>query len=307
MRHWVREILADIAGCADDLSPELRGDVDRVCALVEERDVYAFRSRRLDDIAGDVSECVDLEEFPQLMWAGAVECGFEHVTVFLLRQGSGGAFRVRICTSYPKAWVARYQEKAYQFVDPVVGAALESNGPFEFSELPVDCPIVEAFWEDAGAHRIGRNGICVAFDLPSGARIGVTYATQKTDSTLRNTIRRNGSDAIALARIGAEAFAATAQRVPMSAGLLSEDELRFLYHLVNEDNPDQALNISPRYGPNSSLQNSIRNKLGVRTILQAVSIASANSWFDQLPYDIRDVARAFPELRGWDLICDSEG
>lgn len=289
MQHWVREILADIAGCADDLSPEIRGNFERICALIEEREDYAFRTERLDGIAGDVSECVSIEEFPQLMWAGAVECGFDHVTVFILRHGRGGAFRSRICTSYPKAWVKRYHEQAYQFIDPAVGAMMESNGPFEFSELPVDCPMVEAFWEDAKAHRIGSNGICVAFDLPSGARIGVTYATQKTDNPLRNTLRHNCSDVVELARIGAEVFAATFQRAPMSAEALSTDELRLLYRLVSEDNLEQALKVNPRNGSYIALLNSIKARLGVKTIIQAISVASENRWFDQLPYDVQDV------------------
>lgn len=299
MQHWVRTILWDALNSRGSLSEETRRDMERIARLVEEQGVYRFRTERRDEIADALSEASGLDELSQLMWEAAVECGVEHATLFLLRQGGGVAFRTRICTSYPAAWVGRYQARSYQFIDPVLARALTDDGPFRFSDVDVASPVARDFWRDAEDHGVGRDGLCAAFELEGGVRIGVSFATRKVGKPLEDVMHANVFDMVAMARIGAEAFAAVARSTRALPSSLSPQELRFLHMLVTADNPEEALSVMPGFGSNDALQSEIRRKLGVRTILQAVALASANNWFDALPYDVRDVASAFPELDGW--------
>ena len=300
MRHWVRAVLETATEEGGQLSEETRRDLRRVISLIEDREFYSFRTAVLEDLASEIVECTDLEELSTLMWNVATGCGFEHATVFVLRQGDGVAFRTRISTSYPLNWVERYQTKSYQFQDPVVAHAQTCDTAFLFHELSTDSPMTRAFWEDAEAHGVGRNGICQAFSFSSGTRIGVSFASAKSDEEFLHTVALNATDALCLAQIGAEAFVYLARISQPSSPSLTAAELRFLHLLVTADDPQDAMSVTPGFGSNKSLQASIREKLGVKTIVQAVALASAHRWFDDLPYDVQDVARATADPESWE-------
>lgn len=298
MRHWVRAVLDEATDGSGGHTPETHRDLRRIISLIEDREFYSFRTPVLEDLANEIVECTDLEALSKLMWSVAVQCGMQHATIFVLRQGDGVAFRTRISTSYPLEWVERYQTKSYQFQDPVVAHAQTCDTAFSFHDLSTDNPMTEAFWEDAEAHGVGRNGLCQAFSFSSGTRIGVSFAYSRSADAFRQTLALNATDALCLAQIGAEAFVYLARISQPSNPSLSAAELRFLHLLVTGDDPQDALSVTPGYGSNKSLQASIRSKLGVKTILQAVALASANRWFDDLPYDVQDVAHATPDEHG---------
>lgn len=294
MRHWVRAVLDRLVASSQGLPEETHRDLRRIISLVEDREFHAFRTPVLEDIANELVDCSDLEALSKLMWSAAAECDMQHATVFVLSQGDGVAFRTRVSTSYPLDWVARYQSKNYQFQDPILAHATNCDAPFLFSDVPVDNPLTEAFWQDAEDHGIGREGLCQAFSFSNGTRIAVSYASATTEDAFRETVALNGADALCIAQIGAEAFVYLSRMSADASPALSAAELRFLHLLVTADDPEEALSVTPGLGSKRALQASIRSKLGVKSILQAVALASANRWFDDLPYDVQDVAHASP-------------
>lgn len=88
----------------------------------------------------------------------------------------------------------------------------------------------------------------------------------------------------------AEAFCDLASSGHINTCPLTDKELRFLHRLLLADDLEKALAHAPVAGPIESFQASICAKLGVRSVLQAISVSSANRWFDELPYDVQDVS-----------------
>ena len=64
--------------------------------------------------------------------------------------------------------------------------------------------------------------------------------------------------------------------------------------------PRRRFDITARFGSNKALQSSIRRKLGAETVFQAIAIASARGYFDDMPFTVSEVTRPFPALGGLD-------
>lgn len=296
MDHWMRVLLQDGFGNQDRSPGYVADGLERAAQIVENSEPYRFRTDAIEDIADALSECIELSDLSKLMWSAATEAGFENFIVFMLKNGANKVLESRVCTSCNSDWVARYQEQGYQFVDPVMAAASQSDGIFEFADLDDTAPAVADFWADADAHRIGRNGLCIAQTRPDGARIGVSYLTTKPESEARALARLNGSDLVIIANLAVDAFCFASYGLSGDAEALSNSELRFLYLLATRKDPQEAFDVAPEHGTNKSLQASIRRKLGVDTIFQAVSQAAARGYFDDVPYEASEVTQPFANV-----------
>lgn len=298
MRHWARVMVDDVDVGGHDLSETARKALRRMAEIIEAEDVHQFRTSELAGLADEIAECSDLEDLAQLMWKAATATGFENFTMFVIRNGANGSPRSRVCTSCNIEWVERYHERNYQFIDPVMVAAQSAPDFFLFSDLESNAPSVRAFWEESEAYRIGRNGVCMTFTRPDRAVIGVSYLTAKTADQTRDNVRLNGYDLKVLASLAVDAFCYITFGAQHSDDRLTEEELRFLHMLASWQNPEEAFQITAQFGSNKSLQASIRRKLRAETVFQAIAIASARGYFDELPYDVTEVTRPFPTLGG---------
>lgn len=301
MKHWVHSVLEEAFSSTKSSPEHVRQGLQRIAHLVESMDVHPFRTSELEGIADDLSECTDLRQLSKLMWRAATSTGFQHFAIFVIRQGSNGMFKSRICTSYNQAWIERYQAKSYQFVDPIIAEASRRDGWFLYDDLENDAPVVQSFWDDAKQHRIGGNGVCFALTRKDGSRLGIVFATAHTAEKTRELVRLNGSDLQFLANLAADSFCFVSCGPDLADDTLTVQELKFLYTLASNPDPKEALAISSSYGSNHALQASIRAKLNVDTVFQAISIASSRAWFNLLPYDAKEVTRSFPALEGLDF------
>ena len=300
MEHWVRVMLQHVLFDHGGTPDHVRKGLARAARIIEEMEPYQFRTDTFDAIADALSDCTDLSELSKLMWKASTEAGFENFIIFVLKNGANGALQSRVCTSCNADWVTRYQAQRYQFIDPVMAAASRADGVFEFADLDSRSAVIGSFWADAEAHRIGRNGLCIARTRPDGVRIGVSFLTSKTEAQARALVRLNGSDLMAIADLAVDAFCYASYGLTGEPEALSPEELRFLYLLATRENLQEAFEVLPLYGSNKSLQASIRRKLGVETVFQAVSRAAARGYFDDIPYDASEVTRPFPSLVGLD-------
>ncbi len=301
MQHWARTIFEDALWENRTLTRETKNGLDRILRLIETSDVHPFRTDQLEAISNDLSECVDLTELSELMWHLATSVGFQNYTIFLLDQGSAGTFRSRVSTSYNEEWIARFQEKSYQYIDPVVARAKTTDGWFLFSDIDDSSPIVQEFWRDAVNHRIGRNGLCFVFTRRDGARIGISYATMNTAEKVADIVRFDGYDLQFLSQMAVDCFCFASCGPSLSDDTLSTEELRFLHILSSSSNPEDALKVSLQFGSNKTLQASIRTKLNVDSVYQAIAIAASKGWFNHLPYDPGEVSKPFRALEGLGL------
>lgn len=296
MKHWAHTVLEDAIWESNSIPAHVQKGIARIIELIETSEFHAFRTSELETLSVELSECEDLNTLSEIMWAVATSTGFQNFTIFVLNQGSAGTFKSRVCTSFNEGWIYQYEKNAYQYVDPVICQAMKSNGAFQYSELENSSAVVEDFWQDAERFRIGRNGLCFAFTLSDNTRIGVSLTTQDSAEQVKEKTRLDGYDIQYLANLAAQKFRQISFGSALSDNMLSLEELRFLYVLSSSSTPNDALKISAGYGSNSSLQASIRKKLKVDSVYQAIAIAAAKGWFDQLPYVQDEVLKPFRAL-----------
>ncbi|MGC3941007.1 autoinducer binding domain-containing protein [Roseobacter sp. EG26] len=306
MSHWIRVLIEDAMDGQRQLPEHVRSGLKRVAGIMEASDVTQFRTQEFESIADEISFCSELSELSRLLWRATTSIGFQHFCLFVIKQGDEPGFGSRLCTSYSKEWLKRYEKERYQFVDPIYTCAEEKDGHFLFSEIKSESPLVQDFWRELDSYRIGRNGICFALTRPSGARLGVSFSSGGAESKVRETIRLNKHDLSVIARLAIECFCQVSANSDLTAEALSTNELRFLHMLATNPHPEKALLVTPNFGGNKALQTSIRNKLNVETVFQAIAIASSMRWFDSLPYNYDEAIRPFPELKGLDVKADAK-
>jgi hypothetical protein len=304
VEHWIRSVLNDLVSEQLPIDSPLQADLRRIVEIVERADPYAYRSLELAELAGALEHATSLDELSGYMCEVAVAVGFQYGTVFVLRQGSGGMFRSRICTNYPSEWVDNYDARRYQYVDPIMLRVAEQDTAFEFRHVQNRSPAVAAFWKDAAAHGVGREGVCIPVTLPCGAKFAVSFATSSTAEEAAQNVARHLSDLYVISHTLADAFGYFARITQNTPDQLSAAELRFLHMLVTCESPDALLRANAN--TDFSMQTAITSKLGVATIFQAIAVAATRGWFDEMPYSTSDCAfvgealsaRAQPEGSG---------
>lgn len=296
MPHWVNAIIEEVSWDRKRMPAHVWSGLKRIAEIVESSDMHHFRTRELETIADALTECASMDELAELLWNAAVNTGFQNCALFVLNQGKAGAFKSRVCASYDEAWIARYQQRNYQYIDPVIVRASVRDGSFLFSETDNRSPVVKAFWDDAEQHGIGRNGICFVATHTDGSRLGVSFATTNTVSETKELARLNEHDLDVLARIAIDCFCYLSKGESLPDDTLTISELRFLHSLATSTNSREAPVHTECSESNASLQASIEKKLKVETIFQALNIAISMRWFDLLPYEVNEVSRSFSGL-----------
>lgn len=301
MPHWVQVLIEDTAKQAHPLPNHVLDGLKRVERIVQSSDRFHFRTDEFEDIADNISVCCDLNELARLLWQAATAAQFQNFSLFMLEQGRAPIFSTRLCTSWKKSWVTQYCRKSYQFVDPVANRAHQTDGSFKFSELSQSCPMLDEYWQDAEAHGIGRNGYCHVLTRPDQSRLAMAFYTSNDEARTDEIIRLNGYDLRIIAELAIECFCYLAAPRGIDDIELTTEELYFLHTLATSPNPEAALALQPLYGSNKAMQASIRNKLNVSTVFQAISVATARNLFDALPIYEEEVLRPYPALSGWDM------
>jgi len=296
MKHWFKVALEDALSDCCQLDDSTMRALTRAARIIEDKDPHCFRTDDLEMAADELSQCVDLNSLSDIMWRATTSAGFQNFILFVLHSGSYGFFESRVCTSCKDNWINNYYKKGYQAIDPVINYAHRGDGIFEFSTLHNLSPVVEGFWKDSELYGVGRQGFCVVRTIDSGARIGVSFLSSASESLAKRQIRKNGYDLCMIADIAIEAFVYISHHAHARENTLSQDELRFLYMVASRNDPSKANLISPKFGSHDAMKASIRKKLGVETVYQAITLVAAKGYFDDLEYDTNDVVKSFPPL-----------
>lgn len=72
------------------------------------------------------------------------------------------------CGTYDLAWAARYQDKDYLRIDPVIQGCFQRFQPVDWNELDWSSRAAKALRKDAIAHGVGNQGFSVPIRGPNG-------------------------------------------------------------------------------------------------------------------------------------------
>ncbi|SDN38347.1 LuxR family transcriptional regulator [Afipia sp. GAS231] len=194
----------------------------------------------------------------------------------LPRQSRG---RPRLITTYPEEWTSHYLKSRYELIDPVIAQALQTPEPFQWgigSRSPFDSPKHHQLLDEAAQFGI-RTGFTVPIHDGRGPIAALTFAANKREAPFETCINSHAR----VLQLMAIYFHAHVRRKltdqPKIGGiLLSPRESECLQWAAQGKSSweiGRILGIS-RHTVASYLDNA-KQKLGVRTIVQAATRLSA--------------------------------
>ena len=298
MRHWVHELLEQTV-TKKQLSQDIWGSLMRLAKFVEESPDYFFRTSKAEKICEDLQDCRDLGDLAKCIFDIATAFGFQHGTILLLSSGIRNTVWVhRVCTSLPEKWLRHYKERRYQFIDPVIVKAINSEAPSIVTRSANDSPMVRKFWDDAETFGIGS--VCMVFrvELRSGAILGLSLTSQGHSKNAVQKLALDMSDLSVLAHEAAVIFESISALGAHKECDLTLDELSFLRLLLVNGDAVKVGDFREFFSSNAALQASIARKLGVKNVFQAIAVAIGRGMFDDLPFEESEVNSLFANLPG---------
>jgi DNA-binding CsgD family transcriptional regulator len=191
---------------------------------------------------------------------------------------------VSTIVTYPSEWQSCYFEKAYVNIDPVVAYGCESITPFDWDELKSRASKVAAFFEDAAAHDIGRNGVSFPIRNRAGGFSLVSFTSDHTKDEWALYKEKNMATLHSIAWL-IDSAASFSKKAPAFTAELSQDERDCLALFAkgrNENHIGEELGIS--ITEVRLYLDTARHKLRCVNVTQAVAVAIAT---EAIPFDFR--------------------
>ena len=130
------------------------------------------------------------------------------------------------CGTYSPTWVARYVERDYLRIDPVVLGCLQNFHPVDWKKLNWSSKAAREFQADAIAHGVGRQGFSVPIRGPNGQFAMFTVNHDTDDESWSAFTQRNARDLILIAHFfNSKALEFEPGRRPPPAQALSPREV----------------------------------------------------------------------------------
>jgi DNA-binding CsgD family transcriptional regulator len=179
------------------------------------------------------------------------------------------------CGTYSPAWVARYLEREYLRIDPVLIGCLQTFQPVDWKRMDWSGKAQRAFQADAIAHGVGRQGYSIPIRGPNGQFALFTINHDADDATWATFAQRHGPDLILIAHyFNSKALEFEPGRTPPPAQALSPREVDALTLLALGHSRAQAANaLSISEHTLRAYIESARLKLGAANTTHAVARA----------------------------------
>lgn len=192
---------------------------------------------------------------------------------------------VSTIVTYPSEWQSCYFEKAYVNIDPVVAYGCESVTPFDWDELKSSTSIVAAFFNDATAHDIGRNGVSFPIRNRAGGFSLVSFTSDHTKDEWALYKEKNMATLHSIAWL-IDFAASFSKKEPVFTAKLSQEERDCLALFAKgkiESHIAEELGLS--ITEVILYLDTARHKLRCINVTQAVAVAIA---MEAIPFDFRD-------------------
>ncbi len=227
-------------------------------------------SKRLTDVLSGKLHCT-LEEILERI---AADIGLTHISYVRFVAHSDTRL-TDVITTYSNGWQERYSEKNYLEIDPIIAYGSTAVLPFDWDELKNDDPTIVAFFADAIANDVGRNGMSIPVRNRSGSFSLVSLTSDHSSEDWIEYKNRNIAK-LNLMATHIDSAASFSRKNPTFVARLSETERECLNWFARGRNHNE---IAESLGLTTSdvelYLDTARHKLSCININQAVAVAIA--------------------------------
>jgi hypothetical protein len=271
---------------------DVASDLSRILAAVDFEDLEILRCPGSDMIADEILRAESFAEFLDVMGRLAATLGVAHCTLHVIREAPSTNFSTKVLTTYPGAWVSRYLERRYFFVDPIGRACLADEHGFFWDSLACSSPTLEAFWNDAAAHGIGPSGFSLPITTERGDKLAVSVCSAEPSEAFRDRIEGFEGDLFSLSIFLADTFSRLASIDRPATFDPTDDQLTILRSIsIGIDEADLRAR-TYQSGSFDALEQSICTLFRTRTLAQAAILASRIGLLAEAPWTKADILAA---------------
>ncbi|WP_172328057.1 autoinducer binding domain-containing protein [Mangrovicoccus sp. HB161399] len=294
MANWVYTSLVNSIGSLRDAGEDtLAADILRLVKSGQLETIRVFRHEAAERLSEQIAGVRDTAGLLQVLHGIAARFDASHATIHVVTDTPSMLIDPRVVTTYPDAWIARYVERGYSSIDPVIARARNTDAGFFWDSLDRSLPRVAGFFASAAELGVGAAGYTLPMRIWKDLRVALTLSSERPDAEFRAALAPQLSDLDFLADQLLHIFAEVASEEIRSDRRPPLELLRLLRALFQGSTMAEAC---ARYGtvPAEEAESRICAYYGTRTLMQAAMVAMRLRHLDALPYERSDIAGETP-------------
>lgn len=268
---------------------DIASDLNRLLMTIDFDTLSVMRNPAAESFADEVVAAGSLPELIELLKRLASLLGVNHCTINKVTEAPSSTFSTRAITTYPDEMIARYVDRNYVLIDPILAACKTVNRGFFWDCLDDSHPMVAEFWEDAAAFNVGPSGYTIPIDTERGDRLALAVSSNLGHDEFRETFSRHLSDLDEIAICFADAFSRLASTNRPVTFAPSDDQLRVLYGIATGRTEADLRGETFESGDYETVQRSICELFQTSTVAQAAVLAARIGLLDRPPLSKADV------------------
>jgi hypothetical protein len=292
MTTWIASALhRAIDTLSDSGHAGIASDLRRLVETPAVTGLALYRSQHLAGLAEALDDCETMADLRSMIREIAAALDVSHCTVHVIRERSTAFYDTKVITTFPAEWVAQYVARRYSTIDPIIAHCRRGPGTFFWDlQKASNDPVTRHFIQFAIANGIGPSGITCVADTAYGSTIAVSLASTCTQGIFREAFQERLSDFAQIAAVITDVFSELACELNDAPCGVSDDQLKVLRALASGRPLSEIESISVvQFGSFRTLEKSILQSFGAKTLTQAAAIASSRGLLEDLPYFAEDV------------------
>lgn len=299
--NWFAEVLDDLIAQNERLGPDALAELRRARDRISKEVGFPPRNPATETILRQIEDAETLDQVAGVFGSVPREFGFEEATLIVLNEG-GRYLSRRVLSTLPEDWWETYHGLRLFDGDPLVEGIISREHELYLDELIPKHDAPMRYLKAAQARGIGTNGVIFKIAYPTGLVAGVVLNTLRTPDYARSQYRKYRDDLHAIAYATCDAMVYFSSVGASTMAPLTGEEIHFLRLIALSEDPARALSMDCRYGSARNIQMQIVRKLGVKSIFQAVLIATRRGLLDAAIFHPSEVVFTRPHIAGWDML-----
>ncbi|MCK1651592.1 LuxR family transcriptional regulator [Bradyrhizobium sp. 149] len=135
----------------------------------------------IETVIAELAHAKSVDGLSKLLFDWRNQSGVAHLIYHATYAPLSKDLRPLVLCTYDPAWVARYTEKDYFSIDPVLLAGREETLPIDWITVDHETDQARRFFVEAESYGVGRHGFTLPIRGPFGERALFTFTTNETD------------------------------------------------------------------------------------------------------------------------------
>lgn len=298
--NWFADLLDDVIASGGNLDPDKISELQRARNRVAEGGSLRTRHDATEKLLWHLDDAETMNQLAHVFGRIPEQFGFVDASLVILREGQTCISR-RVISTLPDEWWRDYHDLRLCEYDPVMKAISSREHELFLDELIPAPSAPRRYLDAAEALGIGCNGVIFKVDFPSGLVAAMVLNTDKTADYVRRQYREYRDDLRLVAQAACEALVNFSQIGAKKVEPLTSEEIAFLRVVALSEDPVKAVADDCRR-KTRLIQSQITEKLGVRSIFQAILVASRYGLLDAAMFHPDEVVQTRAPITGWNFI-----